>query len=151
GSAMRRYNSRMSASETDRMLMDYGFQYYVAARYAVRARLSPVAGNQFHHAIELFLKARVSQSMSSTDMKKKFRHDLKALWIAFKSEFPLYDLTRFDQAIEEVDQFETIRYPDEIIKKGTELVIALDRAAAAATGSIGGTQAPPRYALAMAD
>ena len=66
--------------------LDLGFQYYVAARFGVRANLSPTTGNLFHHAIEMFLKARLSQSMASKDMKDKFRHGLKRLWKAFKAE-----------------------------------------------------------------
>ena len=33
-----------------------GTQYYIAARYAVLAHFDPVAGNIFHHAVEMILK-----------------------------------------------------------------------------------------------
>jgi len=136
--------------DADERFLDFGFQYYVAARCGVRANLSPVTGNLFHHAIEMFLKARISQSISSREMKNKFGHRLKLLWGAFKAEFSSVDLGRFDALIQMLDRFESIRYPDEIITKGAELVIALDRKAAASTGQLSGTLVP-RYEVVMAD
>jgi hypothetical protein len=134
----------------DTEFLDFGFQYYVAARCGVRANLSPVTGNLFHHAVEMFLKARISQSMSSDDMKKKFGHGLKLLWQAFKAEFPSVNLGRFDALVDALDRFESIRYPDEIVAKGAQLVIALDRNAATSTRQLSGTPVP-RYEIVLAD
>jgi len=62
---------------SDEKLLGFGFQYYIVARCGVRAHLLPVTGNLFHHAIEMFLKARLSQSMSSKEMKKQFSHRME--------------------------------------------------------------------------
>lgn len=59
------------------------------------------------------------------------------------------DLGQFDALIEMLERFESIRYPDEMIAKGAELVSALDRKAAASTGQLSGTRVP-RYEV-MAD
>ena len=63
----------------DEKFLDLGFQYYFAARCGVRANLSPVTGDLFHHAVEMFLKAHISQSMSPREMKNKLGHRLKLL------------------------------------------------------------------------
>jgi len=38
----------------------FGFQYYLAGRYAVAAQLLPVAANLLHHAIEMLLKGELT-------------------------------------------------------------------------------------------
>jgi hypothetical protein len=148
--AVRSNSRRMTSTNADEKFLDFGFQYYIAARFGTRARLSPVAGNLFHHAIEMFLKAYLSRSMSSDAMKNKLGHKLKRQWDAFKSSFPTVHLSGFDKLIEALDSFETIRYPDELITKGAEIVLALDRNVAGSTGQIGGTPIP-RYEVVLAD
>ena len=46
-----------------------GIQYYVVGRSAVLARLSPVCGNLLHHAVEAYLKARLSQKHSLKELE----------------------------------------------------------------------------------
>lgn len=43
----------------------FGFQYYLAGRYAVAAQLLPVAANLLHHAIEMLLRGASSSVMIS--------------------------------------------------------------------------------------
>ncbi len=107
----------------DRHFLGLGMQYYVAARSAALGGLIPVCGNLFHHAIEMFLKARLSQTLPLKDLKK-LRHELKPLWRAFKAEFPAAKLEEFDKLIDELDAFERIRYPDNVIAEG--MAIHLD-------------------------
>lgn len=109
----------MPTSEEDYWLLDLGFQYYVAGRAAVLAGLRPVSGNLLHHALEMFLKARLSHRRTLEELKKPpFRHNLPKLWEAFKADFPNEALDEFDAAITALSHFEHIRYPEAIIKKG---------------------------------
>jgi len=80
---------------------NYGTQYYIAARLAARARLNPVHGNQFHHAVELYLKAALLGTLSLAQMANKpYGHDLPALWEEFKKkEGDPKPLARFDSTL----------------------------------------------------
>ena len=40
----------------------FGYQYYLAGRYAVAAQLLPIAANLLHHAIEMLLKGEADPS-----------------------------------------------------------------------------------------
>src|SRR5262249_33075842 len=95
-------------------------QYYTVARYAALACLMPVCGNIYHHAIEMFLKGGLSQKYTLEQMKNLFFHKLPPLWSAFKKEFSSVELVQFDNTIDTINKFETIRYPDKIIE-GIEL------------------------------
>jgi hypothetical protein len=59
---------RMAAT-ADEHFLSLGIQYYAAARLAVLAELSPVFGNLYHHAIEAFLKAQLSQKFHSKSLR----------------------------------------------------------------------------------
>ena len=80
----------MTARE-DEEFLNLGIQYYAAARSAVLAGLLPVFGNLYHHAIEAFLKARLSQKFTLKQLKDEKQgagHKLPLLWNSFKAEFP---------------------------------------------------------------
>ena len=100
-------------------------QYYVSARAATHAGLLPVPGNLFHHAIELFLKGDLCNSISADDLKKKLGHHLPLLWDAFTSRHPAEDFSAFAPCIAALDAFEDIRYPDEIVAKGMYSTISI--------------------------
>lgn len=57
-------------------------QYYTAARYSARAALTPVCGNLFHHAIELYVKGALREHVSTEEMKD-LGHRLNNLWARF--------------------------------------------------------------------
>jgi len=97
-------------------------QYYVAGRFSVHAGLNPVAGNFLHHAIEPALKGGLASTTGSEDLKKKYMHSLNPLWRDFKSSDP--QLERFDRIVSELDQFETIRYPEHVEQHGMFVAIA---------------------------
>lgn len=95
-----------------------GAGYFVVARYSASAFLMPICGNLYHHAIELFLKGYLANSISSFELKSKFGHSLPKLWEAFKSVINDSSLNNFDLVISKLDRFENIRYPDSIVDNG---------------------------------
>lgn len=91
----------------------YGFQYYVAGRFAVIAQLSPVAANLLHHAIEMLLKGELVHLEEK--QRRDMGHDLTKLWPAYKKQMAVEDtLVSFDPVIEKLNKFEEIRYPDRV-------------------------------------
>ncbi len=139
----------MSSPDADTHFLRLGVQYYTAARSAVLAELSPVTGNLYHHAIEMLLKARLSQKRSLEELSRPpFGHKLLGLWSAFKAESPAAGLDQFDETVANLDPFEMIRYPDAMIEQGADIVIMWD------PGSVSRTHAPgrtpePRYHLVV--
>jgi hypothetical protein len=130
-------------------LFQYASQYYVAGRYGVFASLIPVAGNLHHHAIEMFLKGALSKSMSPDDMRKKLGHKLDQCWNVFKQQVGDTSLGRFDRIIEELNKFEEVRYPDELMKRGASMVFNITKAGAAMTSIRGVSE--PNYSLCLED
>jgi hypothetical protein len=100
--------------------VENGCQYYIAARFAMRAGLVPVVGNLFHHAIEHLLKGGLARKMDTDDLwgKDKPGHDLNKLWDSFKKEYPFKDMNAYDDTIQIINKLEDIRYPDSIIEQG---------------------------------
>jgi len=133
------------SNNADVQFLRLGVQYYVAGRSAVLAALLPISGNLFHHAIESFLKARLSQKLSLQKVKAlggRTGHELPPLWDAFKTEFPMARLEEFDGTIADLEHFERLRYPDAVIKEGAEILVG--------TGTFIGTPGAnpaPRYQI----
>ena len=101
----------MRAADADVAFLTLGFQYYIVARAAALSGLLPVSGNLFHHAIEMFLKARLSQTHTLEELKKpRFRHSLHAAWNAFKAEVSGDILAQFDSTIDALQRFESVRW-----------------------------------------
>ena len=141
----------MSPQDANEHFLSLGVQYYTAARAAVLARLSPVCGNLYHHAIEMLVKAHLSQRRSLEDLSRRpFGHDLCALWNAFKADFPTSGLEEFDDTIATLAAFETIRYPDAIIKKGAEINV-MWCPGPVSSAYAPGTTPPPRYQIVVTD
>jgi hypothetical protein len=116
-----------SDSDADRHFLSLGVQYYTAARSAVRQRLSPVAGNLYHQAIELLLKARLSHTHSLRELSlRPYGHCLQSLWDAFKSEVATADLDQFDDTITTLDAFWNLRYPDNVMQEGATITFQWD-------------------------
>jgi len=125
----------------------YGCQYYVAGRYGVFAALIPVAANLQHHAIEMLLKGALSKTMTLAEMKNKLGHKLDKCWEAFKGMAGDASLRRFDQVIAELNKFEDIRYPDEILKSGASIMFDVTKAGVAMSSVSGVSQ--PQYRLCL--
>ena len=81
-----------------------------------------MCANLYHHAIEMFLKGRLINSFSSQELRQRpFGHDLATLWAAFKSDLARAELSQFDATIVSVDQFEALRYPDDLLNNGAQI------------------------------
>jgi hypothetical protein len=93
-----------------------GMNHYVAGRWATLAGLMPVYGNQFHLAVEMFLKGALVGKGVAPDDLRRFGHKVKRLWKAYKRYYDDGTLAQFDQLIQRLDKFEKIRYPDQIVK-----------------------------------
>jgi hypothetical protein len=104
-------------------------EYYVSGRAAVLCHSSLVAGNLFHHAIEMLLKGFLSKTIPLEDLKnpKKFGHNLPRLWTTFSGLFGTEDLAEFNSVIDELEKFETIRYPDKILEQGAHIGFGFGR------------------------
>lgn len=103
--------------------LDIGIQYYIAGRSAVFARLLPVAGNHFHHAIEMILKSFLVSSYPPPELKAQFGHNLKKLWDAFNSVANDKALAKFDSLVSELNTIEHLRYPE----KGYTFAVSLSK------------------------
>ena len=92
-------------------------QYYGTGRYAVACNFTPVSANLLHHAVELCLKGCLAPMLGVTAVRS-FGHDIRKLWKVFRQNFRDQNLATFDQLIQELHNFEQIRYPESLIKGG---------------------------------
>ena len=67
--------------------------YYVSARMAYFARAIPVAGNLFHHAVEMLLKGYLCRTLDDRG-RWRLKHNLRRTWRRFKDEARCYDTWR---------------------------------------------------------
>jgi len=105
---------------------DLATQYYVVARFSAFAGLLPVCGNLFHHAIEMYLKGCLVSKLTLAELKT-LGHRLQEIWDRCKKEIADAELDNFDQVISELDKFESIRYPDQILARGMIGLISVKR------------------------
>lgn len=101
-----------------------GIQYYVAARFSAFAWMNPVCGNLFHHAIEMFLKGHLAAKMNLPELKQ-LGHGLRGLWDRYKQDVSDAGLSRFDEMVTGLDEFESIRYPDRVLTEGMYSIISI--------------------------
>jgi hypothetical protein len=111
-----------------------GAEYYVAGRFSTLKEMGRTAANQFHHAIEMLLKARLLETYRADDLKRKFGHDLRKLWNAYKQEVdqPLL-LDPLDEVINGLHRWEDIRYPKAPKLSATAVSISQYKPPAAST------------------
>ncbi len=126
-------------------------EYYVGGRAALLSGNSLITGNLLHHGVEMLLKGQLSKTVPLKHLKdqKKFGHKLSNLWPAFKGTFPSGDLTEFDTMIDELDKFEKIRYPDEILAHGASIAVGFGRGQPATSKGPGRTE--PAYQIGVGD
>jgi hypothetical protein len=137
----------------DRDSLNYfklGTQYYVAARSATFAGCLPVAGNLFHHAVELYLKGDLCQHLARRQLKVH-GHKLRRLWKSYKAMHGLIGPSAHDALIKQLDKFERIRYPDSITDRGMTAAIAVSGPDPLASIPVGGAAATPRYVIIVND
>jgi hypothetical protein len=108
---------------TDHLFISAGMHYYVAGHYAVFAGLNPTAANLLHHAVEMALKGALATKGMDLKALKGLSHDLPSIWAEFTAQYGI-DGSAFDGIIAELQKFETIRYPDEIVKQGLTSMIS---------------------------
>jgi HEPN domain-containing protein len=99
------------------MYFDAALHYHIAARYATTAWFVPASGNFVHHALEFYLKGALIEKLDE-EASRKLGHNLKKLWRLYKRERKNPTLNKFDQTIRDINKFERIRYPEEIIRLG---------------------------------
>jgi hypothetical protein len=148
------YNKRhIDPIEANNMLraefLDYGLQYYVAGRCAVATGLNPVAANILHHAVEMFLKAGLCAHTTEDERKFQLRHNLREIWRAFKSHYdPEEKLAGFDDCVQELHNYEDIRYPEGMMRPGAIGLHMQFGGAPMVKGSLGGGDVK-EYSLEM--
>jgi hypothetical protein len=96
------------------------FQYYVAGRTAYFQKLMPVCGNLLHHAVEMSLKAALTDTLTMPELKE-LRHKLRRIWAVFTQLHPDANTPEFKQTVAQLDSFEKLRYPNFILKNGAML------------------------------
>jgi hypothetical protein len=117
-------------AETERQeesFFERGCQYHVTGRFAFMAGLHPVAANLLHHAVEFVLKGALSKSQSMENLRKHL-HRLPDVWNAFKTETGnTTPLARFDTVITTLHAHWDLRYPDDVLRHGMELITSTHR------------------------
>jgi len=129
------------------MFAQLACHYYATARFAMYARRDLVCGVLFHDAIEMALKGGLARKRGLGELSY-LGHNLKALWRAFKQDFPNSDLDKHTKTISTLNKAEEIRYP------GTEGSIAIHlewSGVPAPTETFGGFGTPKQYPLAVTD
>ncbi|MBR1132543.1 hypothetical protein [Bradyrhizobium iriomotense] len=96
-------------------------QYYVVGRFAFMAGLHPVAANLLHHAVEFALKGALARNKTLKDLRNQL-HKLPDLWTTFKAEIADGALGSFDPVIATLHSHWSLRYPDDVLKNGMEVV-----------------------------
>ena len=124
------------------MYFERALNYHIAARYAVVARLAPVSGNLAHHAIEFYLKGALIKELDQA-ARRKMGHKLLKLWRRYKRGRQNPALDKFDQTISDINKFERIRYPEEILRLGMSLITGFVRNITQKSGQ------EPSYDLAL--
>jgi hypothetical protein len=124
-------------------------QYYAAARWATFAISGTVAGNLFHHAVELYLKGDLSRTVYLGRLAR-YGHNLKRLWKVYKQKHSASTLSGFDSCIKDLDKFEAIRYPDDIVEKGMFYEIPVSHPKSTIVFQVVGST-PPTYRVVVND
>ncbi len=126
-----------------------GLQYYLVGRFGAVHGVSPVAANLLHHAVEMILKGRLAHHHSLKVLKNKLSHHLDKCWTEFKILFPTENLTHFDNVVDKLNEFEELRYPDEILRGGAFISCAF--VTAARVPAPGPSVVEPAYVLSVTD
>ena len=102
-------------------------QYLGTGRFAVASWFTPVAGNLLHHAIEMLLKGCLVRKVGFDGLPKgRNGHDLKNLWNLLTMEFGDQRLAAHTATIDELQRFEHIRYPENLILGGGSFSVGFD-------------------------
>ena len=102
------------------------FQYNVAGRTAFFHQINPVCGTLLHHAVEMSLKAALTDILTLPELRR-LNHSLPRIWAAFTRLFPDANTPEFNQVVDHLDKFWDLRYPDFILAKGAMIEFVLFR------------------------
>lgn len=133
-----------TTEDAEQHLIMLAVQYLVAGRSSAICQLVPVSGNLLHHAVELILKALLVRGVGLRGVFK-LGHSLPKIWDAVIAQHPQLDSPERKQTIDELDQFERLRYPDNMLKSGAAIRFGWDRGPKMATMTV------PAYELVMSD
>jgi hypothetical protein len=133
--------------EAETHFVSRAMQYYVASRFATLSQQFPVCGNLLHHAVELALKGALCRTHTRDEISS-LRHNLRKAWLAFKTHFQDPRLLEFDAAVNRLNKFERIRYPDDVLNSGMRGTFCLERAHVAKMQSLE-PRTPPSYSLIL--
>lgn len=100
---------------------NYATGYYATGRFALYAGAQPLAGNLFHHAVEMFLKGCLVARTTEQERKTKLGHKLDKLWEKFRETAIDPALDAFKPLVEGLNAFEDIRYPEELLRNGATI------------------------------
>jgi HEPN domain-containing protein len=128
------------------MYFETGLYYHTTARFAIVEQFNPLAANLFHHAIEMYLKGALCQTLDE-HQRRNLGHRLRKMWKRFKAAHPDPVLNRFNQCISELDKYERIRYPEEMLRQGMFSTINWSRSMQPAQSTIGPKRSETRYDL----
>jgi hypothetical protein len=96
-----------------------GGQYYAIARFCASLFYVPVSVTMFHHAIEMLMKGYLVKTHSARLLASKaYGHNLQSLWALYKSTIRDESLSRFDKSINDLNEVEKLRYPDNMNEDG---------------------------------
>lgn len=125
-------------------------QYYVAARHAAFCQSIPVAANLAHHAVEMLLFAELARHYTNKALKTKYhKHYLPTIWNDTKQLLSINPPTNFDKFIDELKDWESIRFPNFPGNRSNSLTISIKRSSPA----ISSPGSPPAnvYAYGLED
>jgi hypothetical protein len=133
------------------LAIEYALGYFAAGRFAVHAHLMFVNGNLLHHAVEMLLKANLSRDDNAAEIKQygyrgNYGHSLGGAWAEFKRRQNDSALDAYDDIVADLDKFEDIRYPDQLVNTGGSFNVGLVETDAKLPQS---TLAVPRYELEL--
>jgi hypothetical protein len=147
----------MAESRLELQYYRAGIDYYIAGRFSARCRLTPTAGNQFHHAIEFFLKGYLTRSHTE-QQRRQLGHHLPTIWAEFRGQVPDPSFDHFNDTITDLQLFEGIRYVDRLLREGASTLFdysphGIPRANRrnSSSGPASGPGAVPAYNLYVAD
>ena len=122
----------MATPSSEQMAAHFEFarlagQYLASGRFAALSHCLPVAGNLLHHAIEMFLKCVLVKTLTLKELKG-LGHNLSTLWARFAQLHPNPAHASLDAAVEELERFERLRYPDSVVLEGMQALFSIARA-----------------------
>jgi len=139
------------ASESERLSDAFfvlGSQYFSFGYYFSQYFLLPVPATLLHHGIEMFLKGFLIRCKTPNELKK-IGHNLSRLWQAFLDESGYIDIENLKKSISNLNDVESLRYPDNVIDDG--YLLSIRKGPIQESLKAPGSEALPAYAVNLDD